>query len=75
MRFGGHRPDDAIRAGICLGQIRVNDLNGILRAKGCPYFDGGTFGGDAGGTDNGKDHIWRYYDPNGMTVECLYGRG
>ena len=28
-----------------------------------------SFGGDAGGTDNGKDHIWRYFDPNVVFVE------
>ena len=33
--------------------------------------DGDTFGGDAGG-DNGKDHLWRYYEPTGVTWNgCL----
>ena len=40
--------------------------------SGCPVFNAGTFGGDAGGDSNGKDHLWRYYEPS--TVEwngCL----
>ncbi len=28
-----------------------------------------AFGGDAGGTDNGKDHIWRYFDPTVVKLE------
>jgi uncharacterized repeat protein (TIGR01451 family) len=27
-----------------------------------------AFGGDAGGTDGGKDHIWRYFDPTVVTL-------
>ena len=36
----------------------------ITDPTGCPLFRGDTFGGDAGGTDNGKDHLWRYYEPS-----------
>ena len=28
-----------------------------------------AFGGDAGGSSNGKDHIWRYFDPTVVTLE------
>ncbi len=27
-----------------------------------------AFGGDAGGTDNGKDHLWRYFDPTVVSL-------
>ena len=56
-------------------KIRVNDLNGIMRADGCPYLDGGTFGGDAGGSDNGKDHLWRYHEPTRVTWSGCLGAG
>ena len=49
-------------------KIKVNDTAAILNADGCPLFHGDTFGGDAGGTDNGKDHLWRYYEPTAVTV-------
>ena len=39
------------------------DPAGITGPSGCPDLRGDTFGGDAGGTDNGKDHLWRYYEP------------
>ncbi|MCB0073919.1 MAG: DUF11 domain-containing protein, partial [Caldilineaceae bacterium] len=35
-----------------------------ITAQGCPVFFSDTYGGDAGGDSNGKDHIWRYYDPS-----------
>ncbi len=28
-----------------------------------------AFGGDAGGTDFGKDHIWRYFDPTVVSLD------
>ena len=34
-----------------------------------PVFNGDTFGGDAGGSDNGKDHLWRYYEPTEQGTE------
>lgn len=53
-------------------KIRVNDTSAILQPDGCPYFYAGAFGGDAGGSDNGKDHLWRYYEPSRVTLNgCL----
>jgi uncharacterized repeat protein (TIGR01451 family) len=34
-----------------------------------------TFGGDAGGTDNGKDHLWRYYEPTEVKMNMCIGVG
>ncbi|MFU8896692.1 MAG: SdrD B-like domain-containing protein, partial [Gammaproteobacteria bacterium] len=32
-----------------------------------------AFGGDAGGPDGGKDHIWRYFDPTVVTLNpCAF---
>jgi uncharacterized repeat protein (TIGR01451 family) len=45
-------------------KIKVNNTSSILDASGCPHFQSGVFGGDAGGTDGGKDHLWRYYWPS-----------
>lgn len=39
----------------------------INQPNSCAIFKGDTFGGDAGGTDNGKDHVWRYYEPTEVT--------
>ncbi len=52
---------------------RSTSANGsFLNADGCPVFHADTFGGDAGGTDNGKDHLWRYYEPSTVTWNgCL----
>lgn len=53
-------------------KIRVHDYNAILDNTGCPVWTVDTFGGDAGGDSGGKDHIWRYYDPNSVTFNgCL----
>ncbi len=57
-------------------KIRVDNYTrgpgGFLDNSGCPYFNGGTFGGDAGGSDNGKDHLWRYYEPTRVSWQaCL----
>ncbi len=58
-------------------QFKVIDRTQLATANGnaCPIFYGDTFGGDAGGTDNGKDHIWRYYDPNGIQWNACLGGG
>ena len=45
-------------------KIKVDSTAAIVNADGCPVFNGDTFGGDAGGSDNGKDHLWRYYEPS-----------
>ena len=47
-------------------KIKIADPNGVTDATGCPLFYIDTFGGDAGGDSGGKDHIWRYYDPNSI---------
>ncbi len=53
-------------------KVKVNSAAEITNATGCPVFKGDTFGGDAGGTDNGKDHLWRYYEPTETTWNgCL----
>ncbi|MFT5654505.1 MAG: putative repeat protein (TIGR01451 family), partial [Arenicella sp.] len=45
-------------------KFRVTDVSssGFL-SDSCPVLEADTFGGDAGGSSNGKDHLWRYYDP------------
>ena len=53
-------------------KVKVHDTTAILDATGCPKWTVDTFGGDAGGDSGGKDHIWRYYDPNSVTFNgCL----
>jgi len=53
-------------------KVKVHDASAILDATGCPKWTVDTFGGDAGGDSGGKDHIWRYYDPNSVTFNgCL----
>lgn len=55
-------------------KLRVDNvsLGSFLNSSGCPVFHSDTFGGDAGGTDNGKDHLWRYYQPSEFTWNgCL----
>jgi uncharacterized repeat protein (TIGR01451 family) len=51
------------------------DPAGIYDAQGCPLLHGDTFGGDAGGSDNGKDHLWRYYEPTEVTWNLCVGAG
>ena len=53
-------------------KVRVKDTAEILNNDGCPVFHSDTFGGDAGGDSNGKDHLWRYYEPSVNTWNgCL----
>jgi len=56
-------------------KIKVNNTAAILDASGCPVFRGDTFGGDAGGSDNGKDHLWRYYEPSVVSWNGCLGIG
>ena len=51
-------------------KIEITDINLLLAgaSDSCPRFNGDTFGGDAGGTDLGKDHVWRYYEPSPVSV-------
>ncbi len=53
-------------------KVKVHNPAAVLDATGCPVWHVDTFGGDAGGESGGKDHIWRYYDPNSLTFNgCL----
>ena len=53
-------------------KVKVHNPTAILDATGCPKWTVDTFGGDAGGDSGGKDHIWRYYDPNSVHFNgCL----
>ncbi len=54
-------------------KVKIHDAaQGITDPSGCPVLHGDTFGGDAGGTDNGKDHLWRYYEPTEVRLNmCL----
>ena len=42
--------------------------NSPFDANGCFFMNTDTFGGDAGGEQGGKDHLWRYYDPTTQTI-------
>ncbi|MBP8261373.1 MAG: DUF11 domain-containing protein, partial [Verrucomicrobia bacterium] len=40
----------------------------------CPFpIHGDAFGGDAGGEQAGKDHLWRYYDPTDEAIDVCGG--
>ena len=53
-------------------KIKIINPDAMLDATGCPFWYVDTFGGDAGGDSGGKDHIWRYYDPNSVQFNgCL----
>jgi uncharacterized repeat protein (TIGR01451 family) len=56
-------------------KLRVKDVAALRASDGCPVFNGDTFGGDAGGTDNGKDHLWRYYEPSRFTWNACVAIG
>lgn len=57
-------------------KVKVNNASvGINTPSGCPQLRGDTFGGDAGGTDNGKDHLWRYYEPTEVTMNLCVAAG
>lgn len=44
-----------------------------LATSGCSPIYADAFGGDAGGTDGGKDHIWRYFDPTVISLSpCTF---
>jgi len=43
--------------------INEPPLPPFINADGCFDLHGDVFGGDAGGEQGGKDHLWRYYDP------------
>ncbi|NND82955.1 MAG: DUF11 domain-containing protein [Gammaproteobacteria bacterium] len=45
-------------------KVRIDDVTAMLPAGNCPELHADTFGGDAGGPDGGKDHLWRYYEPS-----------
>lgn len=57
-------------------KFRIDQLTGgLIQPDGCPYFNTGAFGGDAGGDDNGKDHLWRYYEPTTITLNGCVAMG
>ncbi len=59
-------------------KIRVATAGaGITSSGQCVNFNlyADTFGGDAGGTDNGKDHLWRYYEPTEARMNMCVGVG
>ncbi|MCI5223710.1 MAG: hypothetical protein D3924_13835, partial [Candidatus Electrothrix sp. AR4] len=56
-------------------KFRVDNAALIANHQGCPVFYGDTFGGDAGGTDTGKDHLWRYYEPSRVIWNGCLGIG
>lgn len=56
-------------------KVKVHDNSAILDPSGCPVWHADTFGGDAGGESGGKDHIWRYYDPNSVLFSGCLGVG
>lgn len=41
--------------------------------SGCFKMYTDAFGGDAGGEQGGKDHLWRYYDPTIQTLDTCLG--
>jgi len=47
--------------------VKVRILN-TPSAGECWRMYGDSFGGDAGGTNGGKDHIWRYFDTTVMSL-------
>ena len=46
----------------------VGQPNSPFAADGCFEMNTEAFGGDAGGEQGGKDHLWRYYAPTTQTV-------
>jgi uncharacterized repeat protein (TIGR01451 family) len=53
-------------------KVKIDNPAGIVDPTGCPRMYIDTFGGDAGGESGGKDHMWRYYDPNSVIFNgCL----
>ncbi len=50
--------------------VRIEIVEPIIEE--CYRMYGDAFGGDAGGTDSGKDHLWRYFDPTVVSLEpCI----
>ena len=48
-------------------KVKINSLSGNADDSFPMYAD--AFGGDAGGTAGGKDHIWRYFDPTVVKLD------
>ncbi len=46
----------------------IGQPNSPFAADGCFEMNTDAFGGDAGGEQGGKDHLWRYYAPTTQTV-------
>ena len=45
------------------------ELNSPFDANGCFRLSTDALGGDAGGENGGKDHLWRYYDPTTRSID------
>ncbi|MCH7229043.1 SdrD B-like domain-containing protein, partial [Haloferula sp. A504] len=52
-------------------KVKIYQLTG--NADDCFPMYADAFGGDAGGTDGGKDHIWRYFDPTVVKLDACVG--
>jgi uncharacterized repeat protein (TIGR01451 family) len=51
-------------------KVKITDASTIATCWG---MHADAFGGDAGGTEGGKDHIWRYFDPTVVTLKpCTF---
>ncbi|HOC70872.1 MAG TPA: SdrD B-like domain-containing protein, partial [Candidatus Hydrogenedentes bacterium] len=54
-----------------VGRVYVKVLKDFTT---CPFpIHGDAFGGDAGGEQGGKDHLWRYYDPTDTPLDLCGG--
>ena len=54
-----------------IGRIHVKVMKPF---ETCPFpIHGDAFGGDAGGEQGGKDHLWRYYDPSDEIIDLCGG--
>ena len=70
-------PSDAKAIRFAIGQLEIgrSEYSAVkvlvtsLPVANCSPIYGDAFGGDAGGTSNGKDHIWRYFDPTVVSLD------
>ncbi|MEI6653795.1 MAG: SdrD B-like domain-containing protein [Verrucomicrobiota bacterium] len=74
---GGPLPATVNAVRFAIGQLELGRSEySAVKVKVLAPTDGASykmyadaFGGDAGGTDNGKDHIWRYFDPTVIALD------
>jgi uncharacterized repeat protein (TIGR01451 family) len=70
-------PTNANAVRFAIGQLEIgrSEFSAVkvlvtsLPVANCSPIYGDAFGGDAGGTSNGKDHIWRYFDPTVVSLD------